>query len=114
MEQYFDDTNPQIRGKVPVVKAPEKPTKEEWLQHQATHTPFAPWRKHCLVARMIRHKHPSRGRRAVMVQDAECLEGKLAKISIGGEVLPGTGPGLPAVGRALPEGPVDLADRGRR
>ena len=78
MEQYFDDNNPQIRGKVPVVKAPEKPAKEEWLQHQATHTPFAPWCKHILAARMIRHKHPSKGKRAVLVQDIESLEGKPA------------------------------------
>ena len=60
MEQYFDDTNPPTKNKIPVVKAPEKPTKEEWMQHQATHTPFAPWCKHCLAARMIRHKHPSK------------------------------------------------------
>ena len=79
MEQYFDDTNPQSRGKIPVAKAPEKFTKEEWLQRQATHTPFAPWCKHCLAARMTRHKHPSKGRRAMMVKDAEDWKADLPK-----------------------------------
>ena len=82
MEQYFDDDNPQTKSKIPVVKAPEKFTKEEWLQHQATHTPFARWCKHCLAARMIRHKHPFRGRRAAMLQDIENVVGRFANISI--------------------------------
>ena len=38
VEQYFDDDHGRARNKVPVVKAVEKPSKEEWLQHQATHT----------------------------------------------------------------------------
>ena len=38
VEQYFDDTNGRTKVKVPVVQAPEKPTKDEWLRHQATHT----------------------------------------------------------------------------
>ena len=82
VEQYFDDNNSPGMRKVPVVKAPEKPTKEEWLQHQATHTPFAPWCKHCVAARATRHRHPAKGRRTAVVKDTEDSDGKPAKISI--------------------------------
>ena len=82
VEQYFDDNNLQSRSKVPVVSVPPKPTKEEWLQHQATHTPYAPWCKHCVAARAVRHAHPSKGRRAAVVGDVENSDDPRAKVSI--------------------------------
>ena len=82
LEQYFDDANCRNPNKVPVVGAPVKPTRNEWLQHQATHTPFAPWCRHCVAARAVRHAHPSKGRRTVMIRDTENAGDKPAKVSI--------------------------------
>ena len=82
VEQYFDDTSGHTKDKAPVVRVLEKPTNEEWLRHQATHTPFAPWCKHCLAARTTRYKHAAKGRRAVVARDAEGVDGKLVKVSI--------------------------------
>ena len=82
VEQYFDGTNVRAENKIFVAKAFEKLTKAEGLQHQATHTPFAFWCKRCLASRMVRHKHPTEGRRTVIVRDAENLDGRLANVSI--------------------------------
>ena len=65
VDEYFDANNGEDRDEVPILKAPQKPTREQWERHQATHTPFAPWCKHCLAARNVRHKHPSKGRKAM-------------------------------------------------
>ena len=69
VEQYFDDANHGNPTKVLVVRTPVKPTRNEWLQHQATHIPFAPWCKHCVAARAVRHAYPSKGRRALVIKD---------------------------------------------
>ena len=45
--RHFEDQNDQTAWKVPMVKAPPQPTNDEWDRHQFTHTPFAPWCKHC-------------------------------------------------------------------
>ena len=82
VEQYFDDTNGHTKDKVLVMRVLEKPTKEECLRHQATHTPFAPWCKHFLAARTTSYKHAAKGRRAVVARDAGGMGGKLAKVSI--------------------------------
>ena len=72
VEQYFDDENSETKKRdVPILKTPEKPIKEQWERHQATHTPYEAWCKHCLAARAIRHKHPSKGRGAAIVPDIE-------------------------------------------
>ena len=82
VEQYLDDDNYKSRSKILVVNAQPQPTKEEWLQRQATHTPYAPWCKHCVAARAVRHAHPSEGRRAAAIKDVEETEDQLAKMSI--------------------------------
>ena len=82
VEQYSDDNNYNSKSKIPLVSVPSKPTKEEWLQHQATHTPYAPWCKHCEAARAVRHAHPTEGRRAAMVKDVEDPGDPTAKVSI--------------------------------
>ena len=64
VEEYFDDENGRHFKAPPVVKSPSQPTKEEFESHQATHTPFATWCKHCIAARAVRHRHPSKGRKA--------------------------------------------------
>ena len=38
MEQYFDGENQKEKRNVPILKAPQKPTREQWEKHQATHT----------------------------------------------------------------------------
>ena len=38
VEDYFDKEHAQGTRDVPIVKAPSKPTREQWEQHQATHT----------------------------------------------------------------------------
>ena len=82
VEEHIDQENHGRARKVPVVKAPDRPSKAEWERHQATHTPFANWCKHCQAARAIRHKHPARGRKAIIVLDVERdIEGPV-KVSI--------------------------------
>ena len=82
VEQYFDDSSGQVKKRVPIVKVPDKPTKDVWLRHQATHTPYAAWCRHCVAARMVRHQHPSKGRRKIFVKDTESLDGQPTTISI--------------------------------
>ena len=64
-----------------MVKPPSPPTKEEHERHQTTHTFYAAWCKHCLAARVVRHKHQSRGRKATIVPDIETGKGP-TKVSI--------------------------------
>ena len=82
VEPYFDDNNYQSKPQIPVARAPNKPSKEEWLQHQATHTPYPPRCKHCVAARAVRHAHPSKGRRTAVAKDVEETDDQMAKISI--------------------------------
>ena len=78
MEEFFDDDNARQHQSPPMVRSPTQPTKEEFEKHQTTHTPYAPWCKHCLAARAIRHKHPSKGRKAAIVPDIENVKGPTA------------------------------------
>lgn len=82
VEEHFDVTNHQEARDVPTLKAPHKPTKDQWEKHQATHTSFEPWCKHCLVARADRHKHPSKGRKPLVVPDIDKGINKPIKISL--------------------------------
>ena len=59
----------------PIVKAPEKPTKEEWARHQTTHTPYAAWCPHCVAARNARRNHPTHGRKGKLAPDIENGDG---------------------------------------
>ena len=70
-EDYFNNEHAQGKRDAIVVKAPSKPTKDQWEQLLATHTPFAPWCKHCLAARAVRNHHPSEGRKVMLVPDVE-------------------------------------------
>ena len=63
VEEHLDDENAQSYRQPPIAKAPQQPTAEEFERHQITHTPYAPWCKHCLAARAGRSPHPSQGRR---------------------------------------------------
>lgn len=82
VEEYLDDNNGNTEWKVPTIKAPHQPTKDDWERHQATHTPYALWCKHCLAARVVRHQHPSKGRQIIVVPDAESSENMPTTISI--------------------------------
>ena len=44
-------------GEVPVLKAPQLPSKEEVERHNATHAQFQPWCKHCNAGLARRDKH---------------------------------------------------------
>lgn len=82
VEEYFDDSNGKVKREVPTIKAPHKPTKEDWEKHQATHTPYEPWCKHCLAGRAIRQQHPSKGRRPIAIPDIEGGDNQPIKVSI--------------------------------
>ena len=73
--EQFEDVQRGNENGPPVVKVPNKPTKEEWERHQVTHTPFADWCPHCAAARNARRNHPSHGRKGKMVPDIEAGEG---------------------------------------
>ena len=75
IEEYFDDEHGKEYKQPPVVKTPPQPTREEFERHQATHTPCAPWCKHCLAARAVRSQHPSKGRKAIVVPDIDTGSG---------------------------------------
>ena len=81
VEEHFDDENGKHFKAPPVVKSPPQPTREELERHQATHTPFAAWCKHCIAARAVRHRHPSKGRKARIVPDIETGKGPI-KVSL--------------------------------
>ena len=61
--QHFEDEHEKQAVSPPLIKAPQQPTREEWEQHQTTHTPYKSWCPHCVAARAVRRKHPSKGRK---------------------------------------------------
>ena len=80
--RQFDDANEQSGRTPQIIKAPPQPTTAEFEQHQATHTPYAAWCRHCAAARAIRRQHPKKGRGAIIVPDVESgIDGPI-KVSI--------------------------------
>ena len=69
--RHFEDEQQQGARKPPIVNTPPQPTKEEMEQHATTHTPYASWCRHCVAARAVRRKHPSKGRGAAIVPDVD-------------------------------------------
>ena len=56
--EQFEKENEQDAREAFVIKAPVKPTQEQWERHQATHAPYAQWCLHSLVAPSL-HARPS-------------------------------------------------------
>ena len=83
VETRFDMESRQRDRRIPVLKAPALFTKEHWEQHEATHTPFQLWCKHCKVVRAVRRPHPSKGRRFMVVFDVERGIDMFVEFSIG-------------------------------
>ena len=81
MTEQFEDAPTEREHDNPMLKAPVKPTQEEWNKHQTTHTPFAAWCPHCLAARNVRRNHPTQGRKGRLVPDTETGEGP-TKVSL--------------------------------
>ena len=75
VEEYFDDDIGKHYKAPPFVKSLSRPTREEFERHLTTHTPFAAWCKHCIVACVVRHRHPTKGRKARIVPDIETGQG---------------------------------------
>ena len=73
--EQFEKDGAAKRDEPPTIKAPSKPIQEEWEKHQTTHTPYAAWCKHCVLARNVRRNHPSHGRRGKFVPDVERDDG---------------------------------------
>ena len=80
--RHFQDQNDEAGQSPPLVKAPPKPTAEEWEKHQATHTPYAPWCQHCNAARAVRREHARVKQRANIVRDVDGSQTGPAKISM--------------------------------
>ena len=38
--EHFEDVNDRQAMGPPVIRAPSQPTREQWMKHQATHTPY--------------------------------------------------------------------------
>ena len=81
LAEQFENIEGAGREDPPIIKAPIGPTQEEWERHQATHTPYAAWCKHCVAARNARRSHPSHGRKGEMVPDVEQGDGP-TKVSL--------------------------------
>ena len=79
--EQFENANEQDAREAFVIKAPVKPTQEQWERHQATLTFYGPWCLHCLAARNVRRKHPTRGRGGKIVLDTEKGDGP-TKVSL--------------------------------
>ena len=80
--EHFEDQNDQQKERTPIIKAPIQPTREQWDIHQITHTPYAPWRPHCVAARAVRRGHPSGQSRAHVVPDTDSSRDGPATISM--------------------------------
>ena len=80
--RHFEDANEDGKWKPPMVKSPLQPSREEWLQHQLTHTPYMPWCKHCIAARAVRANHQCARLRAQLVPDTDKSENGPVKISM--------------------------------
>ena len=77
--EHFEDINDKQAEGPPVIRQPSQPTKEQWTQHQATHTPYEAWCPHCASARAVRRNHPSKKARAHVVPDTDATnEGPVA------------------------------------
>ena len=81
LAEHFEDTGRDKQDMPPIIKAPERPTKDEWERHQATHAPHAAWCPHCMVARNARRGHPAHGRKRKVVPDTEKGDGPI-KVSL--------------------------------
>ena len=48
----------QEEGRRPkVIRDPGQPTKQEWLEHQATHIPTRSWCPHCVRGKSVNRQH---------------------------------------------------------
>ena len=81
LAEQFEDKEGEGRDAPPMVRAPSKPTKEEWERHQTTHTPYAAWCPHCAAARNVRRNHPTHGRQGKLVPDTDGEDGPV-KVSL--------------------------------
>ena len=75
IEEQLDDEHGKAYKQPFVVNTPPQPTREEFERRQTTHTPYAPWCRHCLAARAVRSQHPSKGRKAIVVPDIDTGNG---------------------------------------
>ena len=69
--RHFEDANDNNGWIPPMIRPPLQPTKEEWFRHQFTHTPYAPWCKHCNAGRAVRNSHKSAAKRARLALDTD-------------------------------------------
>ena len=67
----MDNEHTEEARKPPVIQAPPQMTREEWMRHQVTHTPYAPSCRHCVAARAVRDRHPRRRRHHHLVPDID-------------------------------------------
>ena len=56
----FEDANDDDKWNPPLVKSPPQFAREQRLQHQLIHTPYEPWCKHCIAARVVRANSSNR------------------------------------------------------
>ena len=80
--RHFEDANDENKWQPPMIESPPQPTKEEWLQHQLIHTPYAAWCRHCIAARAVRANHQCAKLRAKIVLDTDNNEIGPIKISM--------------------------------
>ena len=69
--RHVEDANDNAGWQSPMVKSPPQPIRQEWLQHQLTHTPYAQWCTHCNSARVVRKAHQRADKRIKLVPDID-------------------------------------------
>ena len=82
VKEYLDDNQENGTREPPIINAPPKMTKEEWENHQVTHTPYSPSCRHCVAARAVRYRHPRKRRHKHLVPEVDGSHNGPVKVSM--------------------------------
>ena len=82
MKDYLDDEQDMGVREPPIVNAPPKMTKEEWENHQVTHTPYPLSCRRCVAARALRYRHPRTRKHKHLVPDVDGSHEGPVKVSM--------------------------------
>lgn len=82
VEKQFENESGDVMQQPPMAKPQPKPTEAEWERHEFTHILYAAWCPHCVAPRAIRHEHPRKEIRPIVIQDSDGSNSGPVKISM--------------------------------